>query len=96
MGDFQSSREGLRIEDFQSFDEGFGFLDFLDWNEDFFQPLRVRQKMLLSRVRSANIVQGDSGAFCSSQLDSSLLVSKYVVKVQRKSYRQISRQQLLH
>ena len=39
MGDFQSSREGLRIEDFQSFDEGFGFLDFLDWIEDFFQPL---------------------------------------------------------
>ena len=39
MGDFQSSQEGLRIEDFQSFDEGFGFLDFLDWIEDFFQTL---------------------------------------------------------
>ena len=39
MRDFQSSPEGLRIEDFQSFDEGFGFLDFLDWIEDFFQPL---------------------------------------------------------
>ena len=39
MGDFPSSREGLRIEDFQSFDEGFGFLEFFDWIEDFFQPL---------------------------------------------------------
>ena len=38
MGDFQSSPEGLRIEDFQSFDEGFGFLDFLDLIEEFFQP----------------------------------------------------------
>ena len=45
MGDFQSSREGLRIEDFQSFDEGFGFLDFLDWNEDFFQPLETSHRV---------------------------------------------------
>ena len=45
MGDFQSSQEGLRIEDFQSFDEGFGFLDFLDWIEDFFQPLRIRREI---------------------------------------------------
>ena len=52
MVDFQSSPEGLRIEDFQSFDEGFGFLDFFDLIEDFFQPLPLPRSFIPSFLPS--------------------------------------------
>ena len=60
-GYFQSSQEGLRIEDFQSFDEGFGFFDFLDWIEDFFQPLRAPRRgaaLVVARVSGAVVICG--------------------------------------